>query len=129
MSKSIYVVCVSGTHERLQMAAMIASVAAATGDEVSVFFSMNSLKYFVKNDRGEPPAEGEFGEAMAKENIPPFRQLFSQSVELGDVKLLPCSMAMDILKVTEDDLEEYMGPPTGLTRFLDDAADGQVITF
>jgi peroxiredoxin family protein len=30
------------------MAAMIASVAAASGDEVSVFFSMNAMQYFVK---------------------------------------------------------------------------------
>lgn len=129
MSRKIYIVCVSGAHERLQMAAMIASVAAATGDEVSVFLSMNALAYFVKGHTEDPPAEGEFGRRMAKVSVPPFRQLFSQAVELGDAKLLPCSMAMDILKITENDLEEGVGPPTGLTRFLNDAEDAQLLTF
>lgn len=129
MSRKIHIVCVSGTHERLQMAAMIASVAAATGDEVSVFFSMNAMRYFVKGNTDDPPAEGEFGKLMGRERVPPFRQLFSQAVELGDAKLLPCSMAMDILKVTEKDLEPGMGPPTGLTRFLNDAEGAQLLTF
>lgn len=111
------------------MAAMIASVAAATGDEVSVFLSMNALQYFVRGNTEDPPTEGEFGDRMAKERVPPFRQLFSQAVELGDARILPCSMAMDILKVTENDLEDGVGPPTGLTRFLGDAEGAQLLTF
>jgi peroxiredoxin family protein len=112
------------------MAAMIASVAAATGDEVSVFFSMNAMRYFVKGHAGEAPAEGEFGTLMAeKKGVPPFKQLFSQAVELGGAKLLPCSMAMDILNIKENDLEPGLGPPTGLTRFLGDSEGAQLLTF
>jgi len=130
MSRKIHIVCVSGTREKLQMAAMIASVAAATGAAVSVFFSMNALKYFLKGHTADAPAEGEFGALMAqKEGVPPFKQLFRQAAELGDAKLLPCSMAIDLLKITRNELDPEMGPPTGLMRFLSDAEGGQVLTF
>lgn len=127
---SINIVCISGTHEKLQMAAMLASVAAATGDQVTVFFSMNALLYFVKSHAADaPPVEGEFGKLLAQKGVPPFKQLFQQAAELGDAKLLPCSMAVDLLKVKEGDLDSELGPPTGLTRFLSDAEGGQLLTF
>lgn len=129
MSRKIHIVCVTGTREKLQMAAMIASVAAASGDEVSVFFSMNAMQYFVKDSSAEPPAEGEFGTLLQTKGVPPFRQLFQMAVELGNATLLPCSMALDLLKVTKDDLDPALGPPTGLTRFLSDAEGAQLLTF
>ena len=67
MSQKINIICVTGTREKLQMAAMIASVAAATGDEVSVFLSMNAIPYFVKGHTEDAPVEGELGALMAKE--------------------------------------------------------------
>ena len=129
MSRKIHIICVSGTREKLQMAAMIASVAAATGDEVSVFLSMNALPYFVKGHAVDAPAEGELGTLMAQKGVPPFKQLFKYAVELSDATLLPCSMAMDLMRITKDELDPEVGPPTGLTRFLSDAEDGQLLTF
>lgn len=111
------------------MAAMVASVAAASGDEVTVFFSMNALPYFVKGDNTEAPGEGVMGTLLAQEGVPPFKRLFQQAAELGDAKLLPCSMAIDLLKITEDQIDPGFGPPTGLTRFLSDAEGGQLLTF
>jgi len=129
MSRQIHIVCISGTREKLQMAAMIASVAAANGDAVTVFFSMNALAYFVKGQVADAPAEGEFGELLSTKGVPPFKQLFQQAVELGDAELLPCSMAVDLLKLSEDDLDPEFGPPTGLTRFLSHSEGGELLTF
>lgn len=129
MPQKISIVCVSGTREKLQMAAMIASVSVAIGDQVSVFFSMNALPYFIKSCTADAPAEGEIGALMARESVPPFKQLFMHAAELGDAKLLPCAMAIDLLKITQDELDPEMGPPTGLTRFLSDAEGGQLLTF
>lgn len=129
MSRKINIVCVSGTREKLQMAAMIASVAAAIGDQVSVFFSMNALPYFVRGHTANAPAEGEFGALLVQDGVPPFRQLFAQAAELGEAKLLPCSMAVDLLRITAEELPAGFGPPTGLTRFLSDVEGGQLLTF
>lgn len=123
------IVVVSGSRERLQMAAMFASVGAVSGNEVSVFLSMNSLAFFTKGSGATPPAEGAFGEAMAGKKIPDFRTLIEQAVELGDAKVFPCSMAMDVLEIDASALPPYFGAPLGLTKFLHDARDAQVFTF
>lgn len=128
MSK-ICVVVVSGTLERLQMAAMVTSVAAVSGHETLVFFSMNALTHFVKGRESKAPVEGEMGELMQEKKVPEFKTLFEQAVELGEARIYPCSMAMDVLGVEKDDLEAYLGEATGLTKFLDDAQDSQVWTF
>ena len=128
-SSKISIVVVSGSLERLQMAAMVASVGAVSGSDVRVFLSMNAMPFFVKGSGAQPPAEGPFGELMAGKKVPPFRTLFEQAVELGDAKIYPCSMAMDVMEVDSNALEPWLGPPLGLTKFLHDARDSQIWTF
>jgi peroxiredoxin family protein len=125
----ISIMLVSGTLERLQMAAMVASVGAVSGNEVTVFLSMNALPFFRRGSAVRPPAEGEAGRLLEQKKAPPFRQLFAQAVELGEAKIHPCSMAMDLLQYAPEDLEPYVGEPMGLTKFLDDARDGQAWSF
>ncbi len=43
MADRISIIVTSGTREKLQMAAMVASVAAVSGAAVTVFLSMNAL--------------------------------------------------------------------------------------
>ena len=128
-TSKICVVVVSGSLERLQMAAMVASVAAVSGHEVLVFLSMNALPHFIKGRTVKASHEGEMGALMAGKKVPEFKMLFEQAVELGDARVYPCSMAMDVLAVGQHDLESYLTEATGLTKFLDDARDGQVWTF
>lgn len=125
----ISIVVLSNNREQLQMAAMIASVGAVSGNEVLVFLSMNALRYFVRGSELRAPAEGPVGELIETKNVPPFKTLFEQAVSLGDAKIHPCSMAMDVLGVDSDQLEEYVGEPMGLTMFLDAAQGGQVWSF
>ena len=128
-SSKICVVVVTGTLERLQMAAMVASVGAVSGQEVMVFLSMNALPYFIKGHATKAPHEGEMGKLMAGKKVPEFKTLFEQAVEYGDAKIYPCSMAMDVLGVEKESLESYLQEPTGLTKFLHDAQEAQVWTF
>lgn len=129
MSQRISILVVSGTHERLQMAAMVASVGAVSGSDVRVLLSMNALPVFRKGQPSVGVAEGEAGALLTGKQVPPFKQLFESAKDLGDARILPCSMAMDLLGYEPSDLEPYLGPATGLTKFLNDAADGQVYTF
>jgi len=108
---------------------MMASVGAVSGNEVLVFLSMNSLRYFVKGADEQAPCEGPVGELMAQKNVPPFKILFEQAVTLGEAKIHPCSMAMDVLAIEPEGLEDYIGEPMGLTLFLDESKGGQVWSF
>ncbi len=130
MVQKTCVVVVSGERERLQMAAMVASVAAVSGHEVLVFLSMNALPLFMKaNQALEAPSEGPMGNLMVSRRVPEYRSLFEQAVSLGEARIFPCSMAMDVLSIARPDLVEYLEEPTGLTKFLSDAQDSQVWTF
>jgi len=127
--EKICVVVVSGSRERLQMAAMAASVAAVSGIEVTIFLSMNAVPHFIKGTALVAPSEGTFGDLIVQKKAPDFKTLFKQAVELGDAKILPCSMALDIAGIEVDALEPYLGEPTGLTSFLDAAQGAQIWTF
>ena len=128
-SNKICIIAVSGTREHLQMAAMVGSVAAVSGQEVVVFLSMNALPFFIKDKKTKAPNEGEMGALMDTKNVPEFKTLFEHAATLGDAKIYPCSMAMDVLGIKPEDLESFVGEPTGLTKFLAEAQDGQVWTF
>jgi peroxiredoxin family protein len=127
-SNRISIVVVSGALERLQMAAMMASVGAVSGNEVTVFLSMNALAHF-RRGAPAPAAEGAFGRLLVEKKAPGFRQLFQQAAELGDARVHPCSMAIDVLGLEEGELEPWLKEPLGLTKFLADAAGGQVWSF
>ena len=128
-SEKISVMVTSGKREQLQMAAMVASVGAVSGNDVSVFISMNAVKFFLKDSSDKAQAEGEMGTLIEEKNAPEFKELFKQAVEYGDAKIFPCSMAIDILGINQDDFEDFISGPQGLTTFLSDAADGQVWHF
>ena len=127
-SGRIAIVVVSGALERLQMASMMASVGAVSGNEVTVFLSMNALAHF-RRGAPVPAAEGDFGRLLVEKKAPGFRQLFQHAAELGDAKIHPCSMAVDVLGVQEGELEPWIGEPLGLTRFLADAEGAMVWSF
>lgn len=124
---ALYLVLVSGSRERLQMAAMMASVAAVNGEPVTVFVSMNALPAFLASGAPVAPAEGPVGRLLVERKAPPFLQLFEQACELGGAEIYPCSMAVDLLALKEGQLPSYLKPPLGLTKFLSDAAAGQMV--
>jgi len=94
-----------------------------------VFLSMNALAHFLKGAAGEVPVEGEFGTLLETKNAPGFGMLFQSAVELGDARIHPCSMAVDVMGLGDGQLEDWLGEPLGLTKFLDDARDGQLLSF
>jgi peroxiredoxin family protein len=125
----VCIVLTSGSREKLQFAAMMASVAAVSTYDVTVFISMNALPYFVEGDTAPAPAEGEMGKLIEEKNAPEFLDLLEQAVELGEAKIHPCSMAVDILGVSEDELKPFLAEPMGLTKFLSLAEGGQCWSF
>lgn len=129
MADPLSILCVSGTLEKMQMAASTVATAAACGTEVNVLLSMNALPYFIKGHTAQAPAEGQLGELMSRKNVPPFKRLFEQAKDLGSVKLYACALAMDVLEAGEDSLDACLDGPLGLTSFLINAGQGQLMVF
>ena len=76
MANKISIMLISGKREQLQMASMVASVGAVSGNDVTVFLSMNALEYFKKDHDGKAPSDGPMGDLLAEKNAPEFMELF-----------------------------------------------------
>ena len=129
-SPPLFILLCSPEHEKIQMAAMLASVAAVSERPVQVFVSMNALYAF---DKEAPPEQryrcGRFSSLMKEKNAPDAIELFQQGKMLGEMTMYACSMAMDVNAWAEDRLIEGMfDGQLGLTKFLSDAEEGQFIT-
>lgn len=126
----LFILLISPEHEKLQMAAMMASVGAVSDRPVTVLVSMNALPIFA---RGKAPAEvyegGHMSGVMLEKGVPDAIGLLRQGRELGDMTVYACSMALDVLGWETDDLtEDLFDGPLGLTKFLDEAEQGQIVT-
>lgn len=129
--KGLFILLCSGEHEKLQMAAMTASVAAVSERPVSIFVSMNAIFDF---EAGLEPDQrykgGRMSDTLKERKAPDAVDLLRQGKELGEMKVWACSMALDVLSWDTGNLVEGLfDGPMGLTRFLSDAEDGQLVTF
>lgn len=126
----LYILLCSGEHEKIQMAAMLASVAAVSDRPVRVFVSMNAILAF---EKGKPASEryhgGEFSRLIKENKVPDAVELFGQGKMLGDMTMHACSMVMDLKKWELDNLADGLfDGMLGLTKFLADAEDGELLT-
>ena len=129
-ASTLYILLCSGEHEKVQMAAMIGSVAAVSERPVEVFVSMNAMLAFAKEAPADQRYHGAaFSKLLKEKKAPDPITLFRQGRELGDLKLWACSMALDVQGWELDHLEEGLFEGAlGLTKFLSDAEAGQFIT-
>ncbi len=120
----------SGEHEKLQMAAMMASVGAVSERPVEVFISMNAILAFAKDLPADTRYHGGiFSKLLKEKHAPDAMTLFRQGKELGDLKLWACSMTLDVKGWELTDLMEGLfDGALGLTKFLSDAENGQFVT-
>lgn len=126
----LYILLCSGEHEKVQMAAMMASVAAVSGRRVEVLAAMNAILAFAKAVPEEERLRGGyFSKIMKEKRVPGAMTLFQQGRELGDLKMWACAMALDVqgweISALEDGLFDG---PLGLMQFLSDAENGQFVT-
>jgi len=125
------IVLASGELERLQAVANIASVAAASDIPVDVFATMDGLEAFDAETVERRDFEaGPVAQAMlAAEDaeVPLFTESLGRAAEIGPMSLYACELSMDLL---EKDLEDYVDlfdGVLGVSGFLNEAADKNVV--
>lgn len=130
MANPLYILLCSGDHEKLQMAAMMASVASVSERPVEVFVSMNAILAFAKNIPDDKRYQGgRYSKLLKEKHAPDTIALFRQGRELGDLKIWACSLALDLQGWETDQLEGGLfDGAIGLTKFLSDAENGQFVT-
>ena len=131
MTKPLSIILCSEEHEKIQMAAMTATIAAVSEREVSVFVSMGAIFSFcIESPNGHRFSGGTFSKLMLEKNAPDALDLLKQGREFGKLSLYVCSMALDITGIDEAALiPNLFDEVIGLTNFLADSEDSQLTVF
>jgi peroxiredoxin family protein len=125
----------SGTDDRLQAAAVLAAGAAALGRPVHIFLQYWALDAF-RSDRinSALPLAPEAGESGARvvadmraAGQQPWSETLRQAKEIGEVDVQACSLSMDLLKLSEGQLDPLVDGVEGVAAFFVNAGDGQVV--
>ncbi|MES0371838.1 MAG: DsrE/DsrF/DrsH-like family protein [Mariprofundaceae bacterium] len=153
--KKISIVCFSGDFDKIIAAYTIATGAAATNREVTMFFTfwgLNALKkkqghswlgkdflsrafnFLMGGRKSLPLSRLNFGgispmlmtNMMKKNNVATLPELIEAADALG-IRLYACEMAMQILGVTKDDLVDSVQEVVGVATFLNESEDSHII--
>jgi peroxiredoxin family protein len=135
MDETISIVLFSGTDDKLQAAAVLAAGAAALGRPVKIFLQYWALDAFrayrITADHGLMPEAGEAGraavEAAAKAGQAGWVDTLRAAKELGELDIQACSASMDILKLTQADLDPLVDGVEGVAAFYINAGEGQIV--
>lgn len=126
----------SGSHDRLLHGLSIGLAALALGRNVRLFFTYWALEYLKKGNN--TALENKFNEKentahtqIIRENIrkghlESFSDLITQGKALG-AEVYACTNSMSILNIARDELMEEVNRPMGLTTFLKETAEYQIL--
>lgn len=127
----------SGTVDKLMAVATLATGAAAMGLEVEVFLTFWGLMAFRKDDyktntrisKDFEDYKSAMMEAMQAKKVPSWMDTLKGAKEIGDVKVLACSMTMEMFDMKLSDMDPIVEDVTGVAAFVDRAKDGRITLF
>ena len=130
MAEKLAIMIVSEEYEKSHVASMIASVAAVSGIDVSIFVTGNAVFNFLKkNVEKKNFTGGKLYNLIKEKKATLFYELFDQAKMLGGLKIYVCSMVMDICGLEKDDLIDIVDDHLGLAAFLGIMEGAETITF
>ncbi|UZJ36885.1 DsrE/DsrF/DrsH-like family protein [Prosthecochloris sp. SCSIO W1103] len=153
--QKLSIVCFSGDFDKALAAFTLATGAAAVNWEVKMFFTfwgLNILKkktgrtwigsgvlakvfnFLMGGKKNLPLSRLNFGGAspvlmtgmMKKSNVATLDELVEAAKAL-DIDFVACEMAMHILGIDKNDLDEHVKHVAGVATFLDASKDGHII--
>ncbi|MCR4378086.1 MAG: DsrE/DsrF/DrsH-like family protein [Rhodospirillales bacterium] len=135
------IVVFSGTFDKVHYALVMASAAAAISTPVTLFFTMDAARAFLKPHEGGAPAwhalptgsgvytGGEMDAVFFAKGTATFEVLLSACVELG-VTFMVCEMGLKAFDIQHDDLRKDVPIALGgVVTFLNDASDRGAMYF
>lgn len=137
MADRMSIILFSGTVDKLMAASILTTGAAAMGMEVEVFLTTWGIEAFRRGayttNRRVSADYADYApvmmEAMQAKKVPTWMDNFLGAREIGDVKILACSMTMELFGLTKDDLEPVVDEVTGVATFVERAKEGVITLF
>ncbi|MBM3151850.1 MAG: hypothetical protein FJZ96_06560 [Chloroflexi bacterium] len=157
VKNKLSVVVLSGDLDKVMAAFIIGTGAAASGMEVTMFFTFWGMKAIQKDgimtgkslfgrmlglmNRGGLKAIGPsrlnmggmgrwmFKLMMKQKGVASLSELYDTAVELG-IKMMPCQMSMDVMEYDPaKDFKPNVTEPVGVAKFLEEASESRVTLF
>jgi peroxiredoxin family protein len=157
VKNKLSMVVLSGDLDKIFAALSIATGAAASGMEVTMFFTFWGMKAIQKDgmltgkslfgrmlglmNRGGLKAIGPsrlnmggmgrwmFKFMMKKKGVASLDELYEMAVDLG-VVMMPCQTSMDVMEFNpKTDFKPNVTEPVGVAKFLEDASESRVTLF
>ncbi len=149
------IVVFSGDMDKVFAAFIIATGAAASGMDTTMFFTFWGLKAIQK---GNPTGQGFLGKMiglmnrggierigpsrfnfggvgrglfkkmMKDKNVVGLSELLETAIDL-DVKLYACKMSMDVMEITQEDLIDEVDGLMGVAGYINEASESEVTLF
>ena len=137
MESRMSLIVFSGTVDKLMAVATLATGGAAMGMEVNIFLTFWGLEAFRKGAYRENMKISkdfeEYGpaamQAMAEKKVPNWLDTLKGAKEIGDVKIVACSMTMELFGHTLADMEDIVEEVTGVATFVETARQGEITLF
>jgi peroxiredoxin family protein len=131
MNKKVAIIASNGGLFDAYKVFNIATAAAATDQEVAIFFTFEGLNLIHKEANKQllmPEGKEYFAEGFVKANVPSIPELAAMAQEMG-VKFIGCQMTMDVMGLAKEDFVDGI-EVGGAVTFLDFAKDADVtLTF
>jgi peroxiredoxin family protein len=137
MEDRMSIIVFSGTVDKLMAASILATGGAAMGMEVEIFLTTWGLEAFRKdNYKTNMKVSKDFEEyapvmmeQMMVKKVPSWMDNLKGAMEVGDVKILACSMTMELFDMKLEDLEPIVTEVTGVATFVERAKEGRITLF
>jgi peroxiredoxin family protein len=135
MSEPLAISLFSGTDDKLNATAVLVAGAAALGRPVHLFLQYWGLDAFradrIDTDHGLAPEAGSDGADAVRrlrgKGQASWAETLRQAKEIGQVEIQACTLSMDLLEITQSDLDPLVDGVEGVTAFWSVAETGQVL--
>jgi len=137
MAETINYIVKDKSFEKFAMMMLLGTTADAMDIKSNFFFTfwgLNLLKKGFKPKVAGMPfpmkgmAAGMFKKRMAKFGIEDPWGMIKEAVANGNMKLYPCQMTMDLMKIKAEDIIDIAEAPVGAAAFLEMSADGKIVS-
>jgi len=148
------IIVFSGDMDKVMAAFIIATTAAASGIETTMFFTFWGLQailkktstgksffgrmlgLFLKDINGLGPSKMNFGgvgrwmfkRMMRAHNVASLPELRQMAIDMG-VKLLACEMSMEVMEISREALIEEVSDVVGAMTYIAEAKDSDITLF
>ena len=121
--QTLSLVLFSGTDDKLNAAAVLAAGAAAMGRRVNVFLQYWALDAFrvdrITKDHGVAAEAGPEGaDAFHRHGGQHWSEILRQAKDIGEVRILACSLSMEMFGLATDDLDPLVDGREGVASFF-----------